>query len=345
MGKLGIDSTVASQYSVCLKGQSGDILGKMSGAQNRNYLSALQYVMGNITSFNATSLNSRINSAYAPLQTTLANYASAATTDLSDPAAIQELKYVSTPSNFNCSSANFQLDSWIPSIHQTDSAVPCNSPPGMPSSDNSTCTSSTDFNSASLSCSGCIGTFSLLYNASSQAAAAAILDARYAGCSSFNSQLANIWQNYYLIKKNVLGAVGSREYSARQAVQALSRSLTQNLLPTFSNTIGKLYQTSKAILTPDYGVLWGLDCSVVGEDMVLFQETACHNTFSYSYFHRILALLLSACLLLLLCCNTCTLFRRRKDILEHLQGPPKHRANPYLPHDPLSNGRLHNDQL
>jgi hypothetical protein len=330
---------------VCLKGQGGDILGKLSGAQSRNYLKTLQYVMTNITSFNGGSLNAQINSAYAPLQQSLANYASASTTDVSDPAAIQELRYVATASNFNCSSANFQFDSWVPSIRQTDGLVPCTSPPGMPSSDNATCTSPADFATPTLSCEGCMGTFSLLYNATSQAAASSMLNGRYAGCSSFNSQLANIWQNYYLIKKNVLGAVGSREYTARQSVQAVSQSLTQNLLPTFQNTIAKLYQTSQAILTPNYGVLWGLDCSVVGEDMVLFQQTACHNTFSYSYFHRILALLISASLILLLCCNTCTLFRRRKDILEHLQGPRKQRAHPYTAPDPLSNGRLQSDQL
>jgi hypothetical protein len=185
----------------------------------------------------------------------------------------------------------------------------------MPSTDNSTCTSSLNFDAPVLACEGCMDTFSLLYNASSQAAAYTMLSNRYVGCTTFNSELANVWQNYYLIKKNVLGAVGGREYTARQSVQAATQTISQNVVPTFNSTISKLYQTSQSILTPNYGMLWGLNCSVVGEDMQLFEEVACYNTFSYSYFHRILCMVISFSLLLLLCCNTCSLFRRRKDIL------------------------------
>jgi hypothetical protein len=269
--KLGIDGNVASQYSVCLQGQDGDILSKLSGSQNRNYLNNLQYVMENVTSFNGGALSNQINASYVPLQQSLSNYASANTIDIADSASIDELKFISNAANFDCPSGNFRFDSWIPSIRQTDNSVPCNSPSGMPSSDNATCTNSANFNTPTLSCQGCMATFSLLYNATSQAEANAILSNRYVGCSTFNTQLANIWQNYYLIKKNTLGAVGARELSARQSVQSVTQAVNQNLVPTFQTTINQLYNTAQSILTPNYGVLWGLDCSVVGEDMVLFQ--------------------------------------------------------------------------
>ena len=69
----------------------------------------------------------------------------------------------------------------------------------------------------------------------------------------------------------MLGPVVSREYTARQSVQAVTQSITKNLISTFNSTISQLYQTSSSVLTPNYGVLWGLNCHVVGEDMLLFQ--------------------------------------------------------------------------
>jgi hypothetical protein len=74
---------------VCLRGQDGDILTKLSGYQNRNYLNTLQYVMTNITNFNATVISRQINNAYTPLQQSLNNYASANTIDIVDSASVQ----------------------------------------------------------------------------------------------------------------------------------------------------------------------------------------------------------------------------------------------------------------
>lgn len=227
--------------------------------------------MTNITSFNGSYLTNLINNTYQPLPTSLSPYANARTLDITDSSSITELKYVSLASNFNCSVGDFPYDSWIPSIRQTDNAIPCQSPAGMPSSDNSTCTSTAAFNNATTSCQGCMDTFSLLYNATSQATAAAILNGRYPNCSTFNNELANIWQNFYLIKKNVLGPVVEREYNARQSVQTVTQSISSNLISTFNNTINQLYQTSSSVLTPNYGVLWGLNCRVIGEDLLLFQ--------------------------------------------------------------------------
>jgi hypothetical protein len=134
----------------------------------------------------------------------------------------------------------------------------------MPNADNTTCATTSNFNSAVSGCQGCMDTFSLLYNANSQAAAYNILNGRYSGCSTFNGELSNVWQNYYLIKKNVLSSVLSRESTARQSIQATTQSVNLNLNPTFKNTLSSLYSTSGSILTPNYGMLWGLNCQVIG---------------------------------------------------------------------------------
>lgn len=296
--------------------------------------------MTNITSFNGGYLSNSINSGYSKLNTTLPNYLNSNTIDITDSNSIDSLNYIADSKNYVCTDSGFTFDSWIPTINQTNNAIPCKSPSGMPNSDNQTCKSTTDFNSGGTGCQGCMGTYSLLYNAISQANVISILQGRYPNCSNFNTQLANIWQNYYLIKKNTLESVGSRELTARQSVSTVTNAISKNLVPTFENTINKLYSTSPFILTPNYGILWGLDCTVIGEDLVLFQEVACKNTFSYSYYHRIMCCIIGFALTALLCCCSCTIFRKRREILL-VSYPPEDKKAKAMPYQsPLSDFRL-----
>ncbi len=87
--KIGISTNVATQYSVCLDGQSGDILSQLSGQQNKNYLDSLRYVMNNITSLNIADLSNKISSSYSPLSASVPNYANSKTLDINDAASIQ----------------------------------------------------------------------------------------------------------------------------------------------------------------------------------------------------------------------------------------------------------------
>ena len=127
--------------------------------------------------------------------------------------------------------------------------------------------------------------------------------------------------------------------TARQSTSTARASLSPSLDSSFENTLSQLYATSSSVLTPDYGVLWGLDCGAVGEDMIILQRSACRNTFSYSYFHRILLLVISFALMFMLCCHTCSVFRRQREaILAAQEHNPRARAEPYI--DPLSDARL-----
>jgi hypothetical protein len=185
-----------------------------------------------------------------------------------------------------------------------------------------------------------MSTASLLSNFSSTGQVYAYLSSRYDNCSTFNEELSNIWQNFYKVKKDVLAPVLEREAAARKAVTTARALLPGSIQPLYADALAKLYSSSKSILQPKYGLLGGLNCQLVGDDLRLFQQSACHNTFSHAYFHRILALILAFALLFLLCCNTCVLFRSRKEILEAkmVQGPVV-RAHA-LDHNPLSDARL-----
>jgi hypothetical protein len=125
--------------------------------------------MLNISSFNGSDLILKINSKYAPVTSNVSGYAKAQLLDIKESAAINDLVEISDSSKFDCASSSFKFDSWIPTINQIDKAIPCKSPAGMPNSDNQTCSSLTSFNEASVSCQGCMDTFSLLMSSNSQA--------------------------------------------------------------------------------------------------------------------------------------------------------------------------------
>ena len=64
MADLGISSTAALQFSVCLQGQSGDIVSEISGQQDKSYLDLLAHSMDNITIFNGSDLSATIATNY-----------------------------------------------------------------------------------------------------------------------------------------------------------------------------------------------------------------------------------------------------------------------------------------
>ena len=138
------------------------------------------------------------------------DYGNSRTLDLDDQSTIDELKYISAASNYQCTAGGFTLDSWVPSIQQTDNAIPCQSPEGMPNADIVSCPTAAQFATAAVGCIGCMDTFSLLHSTSSYTETYQKLDSRYSGCSVFNGELSNVWQNYYLVKREKLGAAMTR---------------------------------------------------------------------------------------------------------------------------------------
>jgi hypothetical protein len=241
--KLGTDPQAASQLSVCLLGQSGDIIGSVSGTASSAFVGNLSSAMNSIVGFNGTQLVSTVDLSYQPLQLQVAAYSQSQVLDIVDQSAIDELKFVSNPGNyFTCTQGHFQADSWVP--HSAIPAVPCTAPPPQSSADNASCPNSLSFLAQASGCTGCMSTYSLLYSFNSSAEVSAHLKARYTDCSAFATDLANIWKNYYLVKKNTLEPVVTREQYAQQAVQAVNQDLTTNVDPLVSNTITQLYSSS-----------------------------------------------------------------------------------------------------
>ena len=352
--RLGTDSTVASQFSVCLNGQSGNLVNSVSGSQNSAFLTNMQSTVAGILNFNGLDMSNSINKGYEPLKVQLASYSQSQTLDLSNTRAINDLKYVSNSQNYaTCQNGNFQSDSWIPNIAMKNNQIPCLSPKPHFYADRSTCPNAFSFIQLSTGCIGCIGTASMLSHLNSNVEAFAYLNARYTDCPQFSTDLSNIWSNYYLVKTNTLSPVIARQATARKEVFTLNEDLSKTVNPIVASTVTGLYASFGSLVDPTYGVLSGLNCGVIGEDLTVFKAALCQNTFSYSYFHRILMMVISMCLAFLLCCNTCVLFRKKRDIFNAIyypsddendrRNPRGEQNNPYLARAaPLTDERLRN---
>jgi hypothetical protein len=134
---------------------------------------------------------------------------------------------------------------------------------GFSGANNSTCDNIDSFLTAAPGCTGCMDTSSLLYSYNSKQEVLSMLNLRYSDCSSFNVALANLWFNFYLIKKTSFEPALDREVQARQAVNNTIQSLN-GIDTILSSTINNLYLTSQGALNPKTGVIGGLKCTVIG---------------------------------------------------------------------------------
>ncbi len=69
-----------------------------------------------------------------------------------------------------------------------------------------------------------------------------------------------------------------------------------------------------AIVNAQYGLLNGLNCQTIGEDVRLMKNVVCNGLFLYTYFTRVIFGILSFALLFLMCCVTCAGHRNCKQI-------------------------------
>lgn len=77
-------------------------------------------------------------------------------------------------------------------------------------------TSCADFTTKATGCVGCVDTYAVFAGNTTSAQVLAALATRYtaANCLTFNTDLANVWNNFYRIKKDNIGPVHTRAVSA-----------------------------------------------------------------------------------------------------------------------------------
>jgi hypothetical protein len=91
-----------------------------------------------------------------------------------------------------------------------------------------------------------------------------------AGCTTFASDLGNLWQNYYLVKQQrignsintVINSVYDRANSLTASINTFKSSLTT--LSTAQSSVNSSLGSLNNLLDPQYGMLGGLNCKVFG---------------------------------------------------------------------------------
>jgi hypothetical protein len=297
------DSSTRSYVTACLPTSSGDLVTAFGG-NAVNAITNLSNTLTTMNSFNITYKTSMILSAMTQVTSYITDYKTGVILDITDTASITILTDLSKSSSYSsCTATGFTSDSWIPSNNENPVYISCQISSGNQAS-SSSC--SGVVSSRSGSCYGCMDTTSTLNGYSSKATLLSDLGTRYPGCSTFNSDLSNTWNNYYSIKKSAYAPVNSRASTANTNVNTFTTDLTGTLNTTFSNAQSSLSSVSSTVTDPQYGLIAGLNCKLIGEDIQRASTTFCQSLFTISYFTRLVMGLAAFGILFSLCCGVCT---------------------------------------
>ena len=121
--------------------------------------------------------------------------------------------------------------------------------------------------------------------------------------------MVNVWNRYYNIKKTNQGPVKTRMATTFTTYNTASTGY-HDRLTTLGNRFGTitstLSSTVSSVVDPQYGMIAGLNCLLLGEDINLVANTACTKLFNTFYFLRLTLGIAAFGILFSLCCTTCT---------------------------------------
>jgi hypothetical protein len=146
------------------------------------------------------------------------------------------------------------------------------------------------------------------------------LGTRYGAVCTFNDKLNNVWKNYYSVKETALGpTVGGIASSSgvlprtKQVTTDLNDLFTQiNIIPPLFSDILTSMSSINNLIDPNYGILAGLNCSLLGEDFTRLQYTTCGTLYKDTYLLRFALGILSYGILFSLCASVCVGVRHYK---------------------------------
>lgn len=335
-GKFLTDSSVRNIIGTCLVGGTGDIIGAVGGASVRDPINGLKDSVSKTNAFNTSSSLGLITTNLNQITDTLKDFQYGRIIDIENTNAIATLISLSTPASGGCTPlAN---DGYVPSTrtHTTTYTLPF-IPPSISCSlgtvvNSSTCTQA-NFEANPTNCKGCIDVgdiFNSWYtstppNGTATMANAAAwkskLDARYASgdacVATFSTTFGNVWENYYKIKIDayspILGrwkAVSDGTNPASDITQVTNAFTTIN--GTMSGVVTVLQGSVDAITNPKFGMIAGLNCQIIGEDLGLVVGSICVSNFNTIYITRLLMGIAAFGILFSMCCIVCSGVRHFK---------------------------------
>lgn len=242
--------------------------------------------------------------------TTLNNYKGNIVHDLDNDNLNILIKLSDKNQYSGCTDAEFLLDSWVPTT-SGQTYVPCLISGGAAITSANCGTFSTG-----ATCTGCMDTFSLFDTTNTTSAQVqTALTGRYTNigdCGTFGTDMGNTWENYYVVKETALTAVLTRYGTADTSVDAVITDLGTNIPNTFTSVTNQLNTIAPTITDPTYGLIVGLNCLLIGEDLVRVTKVLCTEAFNSFYFLRLILGISSFGILFAMCCSVCAGVRHFK---------------------------------
>lgn len=218
-----LGTAVAGQLSPCMPFGDGNIIKSIASGGSLDALNNLTSVISSMGAFNNTQIQGYISGNLTIFVNTVSSWCKGQISDL-DSTNYAILENLATPSSGSWTGCtNFSSDSWIPSNNPNTSIstyIGCKITSSN-KGDLTTCTSTLGNNGGN-TCGGCMDTTLLQTTVGSGPTLQGLLDTRYSSACTFNSKMANVWTNYYVVKNGKLGpndAVGT-------TTSVLGRTLT-----------------------------------------------------------------------------------------------------------------------
>jgi len=270
--------------------------------------------MNSVGNFDATALNSQVDSLWNPTYNLVMDYYSGKVLDFTSATDEAILRRIAVPSSYTCTELNTNSDSWIPTT-QSGAAIPCaSSGSNIPTATQCfTPTSAPNpFSTSASPCLNCMNTPLILAGMTSNAMT---LNQRYtnANCATFMTDLTNTATRYYAIKEAGYNTkpIVPRTAAANTAVGNYKTAIT-GIESSLQNVVNTLSATVSSIIDPTYGLVAGFNCALLGADILLVNNTACVRGFSLLFFFRSAFGIAGIAIIFALCCTTCTGVRHYK---------------------------------
>lgn len=223
-----------------------------------------------------SNLNSSISSGKTSYLNSVNAYGSSQTSDVSSTAQSTLSTYADAANFPSCTDANFALDSYVPSNSQSPSYVSCTVSGN--SAGSTQCAG--NFNPKGGSCFGCMDVADIFAGYANGGAVTTDINGRYAnnaGCTTFASNMGNLWTNFYNPKQQAIGST-FQNAGIYSAVNSLNIATFQGDLATLDGSLTSVNSTINSLnslLDTQYGMLGGLNCKLFGEDFQTIIDTSC----------------------------------------------------------------------
>lgn len=127
---------------------------------------------------------------------------------------------------------------------------------------------------------------------------------RYGSCTSWSNDIQAVWDNYYLIKKNNVEPAIIKLDTIVNSLSTGYNSKLANLKTDFDTVIFNIQANLDTVFNENTGILTGLNCLILGEDINLIVSTTCDSLFNTFFFLRIILGIVSFSILFIICCIT-----------------------------------------